>query len=46
MGVVPLKEFLDGVSFVHYVVVHSVDANFIVILVQLLEDLAVQLDEV
>ena len=40
------EELLDGVILIHDIVVHCVDADFVVVLVLLLQDLRVQLNEV
>lgn len=40
------EELLDGVILIHDIVVHCVDADLVVVLVLLLQDLRVQLNEV
>ena len=40
------EKLLDGVILIHYIVVHCVDADLVVVLVLLLQDLRVQLNEV
>ena len=40
------EELLDGIILIHDIVVHCVDADFVVVLVLLLQDLRVQLNEV
>lgn len=44
MGV--LEQFLYTILFIHEIVVHGVNAHFVVILVQIVQGVGVQLDEI